>query len=486
MSGTSRLHSRLIDDVVRSDAQTRTVRFWGDSITEGVSNPTAEQSAYRGMFFDLVRLGGDDVRPLGSRLGWGVSNTANQGLTRWPSGISRHEGVSGNTIAQVTARVAAGVAAELARTGSPCDIEFVMVGTNDMAGGAAAALVAIATLIDTLRVANPTGYIVVCSIPRVPTAAAARTTFNAGLSAVVATKDSRVLYLDTCSDFTRVDMGTYAAAEDAHPSRQGLQRIARKMYDRFRLLWPLRFGLPSPRRFQPRIGQSSLSLAAGANGVKRIGGAFESAIETSGTSWLVGINVYMATLPASAWGAICGYGSPYNTGGFMIAVYGGSTGTAGLYGTGSASSLVSAQYAVAAATWHRMWAHYDGTSGYEVLSFWGTPAGRPVLFGSVSGALSFASAGWKNLFMGYGGTSNAPACLLDNAVYCAGTGVPRFDEVLPALEDEYFEGRSLPGSLASFVTESTGTGYTDAHGGSAATVWSGSAVFTTQAHGWDG
>lgn len=455
------------------------VRFWGDSITEGVANPVGEPSAYRGEFQRLARIGGDDVRPLGTRYAYGVANATGVGVRRHAPGLPRHEGVAGNTIAQVTARVAAAVATEQARVGL-ADVEFVMAGTNDVSGGnSAAMLTAMGTLIDTLRAANPTGYIVVCSIPRNTPYASTRAAYNSGLSALVASKDSRVLYLDTCSDFTRADMGTVAGpTEDTHPSRRGLMKIARRMYDRFRLLFPLRSGPTSPRGYAARLTQASLSLTAGTNGFQRTGGAFESAMGTA--SWLAAISVfYPSSLPAGSAGLI-GFGSPYNAGGFAIAAN--ASGGASLYGTGSASPLIAGYFTAKADTWHRYWASWNATS--KILSFWGTPNSVPVLFNAGVVDQSWSSA-YPYLIIGAGDIA-APTCYLEHAEFCVGSSVPSFDDLYQHIERNWYEGVQLPGCAAHFpMDEGTGVAIADANGGSAP-VKVGSVAWATQAHDWDG
>lgn len=127
----------------------------------------------------------------------------------------QHAGVSGDTIAQMEARVVADVAAYRPR------FTTIHAGTNDMGGTATAALAALRSLLIVHRAATGS-KVVVCKIPPRTGFEATVNTFNAGLQAEITAAGY------TAANSILVDPGVVAGelTDGVHPNDAGHDKIA--------------------------------------------------------------------------------------------------------------------------------------------------------------------------------------------------------------------------------------------------------------------
>jgi len=128
----------------------------GDSITDGI-DPTqnyASNAGYRLELFRLATSEGHNITFVGTRPPNGPNgDVAGQPFPR------DHEGISGNTIAQVAARVDAAI------TANPPNIVLLQIGTNNLYQGMAADLPGqLASLIDQITEDAPDALVVVAQI----------------------------------------------------------------------------------------------------------------------------------------------------------------------------------------------------------------------------------------------------------------------------------------------------------------------------------
>ena len=103
-----------------------------------------------------------------------------------------NSGVSGETLVQMEARVAADI------TAYTPNLIIIHGGTNDASGGASGATMGtrLATLLATIRAGNPTAVIVVCAIPPRLGFETACSDFNVLIPGICAVVDSRVIAID--------------------------------------------------------------------------------------------------------------------------------------------------------------------------------------------------------------------------------------------------------------------------------------------------
>ena len=433
------------------------VRWWGDSITENVANPASAAPGARGTFFATALSHGYNVRPLGTRH-TGLIPASTTGARRYSPALGRNEGKSGDTIAQIAARVPTAVAAELARTGKLADVEWVMAGTN--AGGLTAAqgLVQMGLLIDALRAANPTGWIVVRSIPKIPTNATYRTDFNAGLPALIATKDSRVLFSDACGAFTDAEMGIVAGpAVDSHPSLTGQRAIGLSDWRLFQLLYPFPNGLRSPRPYAAAPAQSSVSLTETFTQLywptnpASVHTPFGDAIGGN-TAFVMALDFAPSALTAAA-RAIFGYANYSSNNGWLVGANGDDI---SIYAPGSGGAFASGYQVLAANAWQRFWLHYEPSE--LLLSLVATPDGQPAIV--AQGVLSGAPTWATNDYIIVGGFSaGVPAYpgYYKQLELCVGASVPHIDDLLDACRANFFEHAPMPGRI-SLVPLNEGSG----------------------------
>ncbi len=466
-------------------------RCWGDSITESVSNPIAGNPGYRGTLQQLDRTSGYTLRMLGTRLtGWVPANAASTGPATYAPGSSRNEGVSGNTIEQVTARVPPAIATELARTGRVADVEFVMAGTNNFGAGDSNATMwtKLLALVDAIRAANATGWIVVCSVPEVPAYAALRASYNAGIQAnVTDLRDAKVIYLDTCSDFTDAEQGiTAGPTVDGHPSPRGHQTIGSRMYDWFRSIYSLPVGKPSPRPFVAGLAGGSISITETNSQVywpsnpATLATPFSTAV--AGTKRvLMGINFLPTTLSAAA-RSIFMYSDYGANKGFMVAA---NADVLSLYMPGSGGPFASGYGVLRRGLRQRIWFHFDDAEG-GIGTLFATPAGRPVIVAQgVCSSLPVWSSGTAADYLIVGAASASILAypgLYDSFECCAGSAVPHLDDLLPCLEANYFEHAALPGRKA-YLPLNEGTGAVSATADAMNGTNMGASVFGAGA-GW--
>ena len=161
-----------------SQRETRVIVPFGDSIT-------ASAAGYRRQLMTAVRTGADYHI---------VYNGTQTAAGNFPLADKRHEGVAGETVAQIETRVAA-----YTPSGSETDI-VLLAGTNSVVSrGASGALSDLASLIATTKSKFPGRRVWVFEIPYGQTdiatnfsAAGVAGTFNAGLDAVIAAAGSGV------------------------------------------------------------------------------------------------------------------------------------------------------------------------------------------------------------------------------------------------------------------------------------------------------
>jgi lysophospholipase L1-like esterase len=128
----------------------------GDSITDGIDSTQgyASNAGYRLELFRQAITAGHDITFVGTRPPNGpTGDVAGQPFPR------NHEGISGNTIAQVAARVDAALVA------NPPDIVLLQIGTNNLYQGMAADVPGqLASLLDQITAGAPDALLVVAQI----------------------------------------------------------------------------------------------------------------------------------------------------------------------------------------------------------------------------------------------------------------------------------------------------------------------------------
>lgn len=133
-----------------------------------------------------------------------------------------HEGVSGETIAQIHNRVR-----NQALRDNP-NIILLHAGTNDMWSGASGAPQRLATLIDDLFTRAPNALIVVSNIIPWPQMSSAVNQYNSQITSLInqrINEGKNIVFVDQNSGFPSSEL-----ADGIHPNTQGYSRMAAKWY----------------------------------------------------------------------------------------------------------------------------------------------------------------------------------------------------------------------------------------------------------------
>lgn len=187
-----------------SQRRTRVIRCLGDSITVNTSSFRCKLAMRFARSADQrVTFQGSAASPLGN----------------FPLVDKRHDGVSGENISQISARVAG-------YSGLTCTDVVDLSGTNDMGGTAAAALAAKDAHIDAMLATHTGADIWVLAIPYGTgsgnnTLVGTAGTFNAGLPALCASKGSRVHFVDIHSGAYAYNPAIHSSDTTGHPTVAG-------------------------------------------------------------------------------------------------------------------------------------------------------------------------------------------------------------------------------------------------------------------------
>jgi lysophospholipase L1-like esterase len=208
----------------------------GDSITQG-------GGAYRTRLWQNLQAGGYTVDFVGSASG---------GPTEL--GDRDHEGHSGWRIAQIDSQIAGWVAATNPRT------VLLHIGTNDVGqnDNLSQAPARLSALIDKIRTGAPNADVFVASIIPFadPVANARAQTYNDAIPGVVASKGSKVHFVDMHSALTTADL-----SDGVHPNAAGNVKMGDVWYGALRSV-PGSIGSPSgigvPQNY--RLGNTNLCL----------------------------------------------------------------------------------------------------------------------------------------------------------------------------------------------------------------------------------
>lgn len=175
-----------------------------------------EGGGYRIELFRLALEAGVDITFVGT-----LSNGPNTvGNVPFPK---NHEGVSGETIAQIHSRVK-----NQALRDSP-NIVLLHAGTNDMWNGPSGAPDRLGSLINDLTTRLPNALIVVANIIPWPQMASNVNQYNSQLATVVnqrINQGKNVIFVDQNTAFPSNEL-----ADGIHPNAQGYARMAAKWYN---------------------------------------------------------------------------------------------------------------------------------------------------------------------------------------------------------------------------------------------------------------
>lgn len=186
----------------------------GDSITDGVG--VTGGGGYR---IELFRLAVED----------GFAITFVGTLTNGPTTVAgmpfprNHEGVSGETIAQIHNRVRMQALRETPH------IILLHAGTNDMWSGPSGAPDRLGSLIDDLSTRAPDALIVVSNIIPWPQMASSVNQYNSQITSVInqrINEGKNIIFVDQNSGFPSGEL-----SDGIHPNAQGYARMAAKWYD---------------------------------------------------------------------------------------------------------------------------------------------------------------------------------------------------------------------------------------------------------------
>lgn len=185
---------------------TITVRALGDSIT-------GNAASWRVGFWTAIT----------QSTFWRAKMVGSQAASgNFPLGDRDHDGVSGETIAQIAARIAGGPA---------CTDLVICAGTNDMGGSVSAAIAAMSNLLDTAKTLNQQARIWVFAIPyglggvANLTLAGNAGTYNAQLETLCAAKG--VHFINTHAGATAWVPATHASDDTGHPNVAGGNAMGR-------------------------------------------------------------------------------------------------------------------------------------------------------------------------------------------------------------------------------------------------------------------
>lgn len=477
---TQAIDSFLATDKPLFSTSPKTVMFAGDSIVIGFSNGDQGGSpGFRGEFYRLARLTGDDVHLVGPYLDVMGENTLAT-PNRYVPVEPRHAGFSGDTIQALNTRIAAQIA-----TAGAIDVLFVMIGTNNCSSDSSVTMIGrMTTLHATLRTACGTATkIVYQSIPLVLVAnQAVRNAFNAALPAWVAgLSDPNASFLDTCGDFTQAEQGQSPPGTlDGHPNDRGYSIGGLRQYLCLRSLFSaIPNGVRAPRERRRRIEQYAVALAANLDACS----ANNAAVAPGTGSFWFAVDVVPTVLPGNGvLNSIGGYAGTYNTDGFTVAVVGNGTAYSDLniYCTpqGSAATICRNVFQVG----RRTRVVVSGHAADGLLAVWVNG-----VLANVVAAPAWTMAAAKRLNLGATSGLVTFRGQYDNWAFGQGATVPAFDAMRAFVEADYFEGDAPPGKVALYkMGESTGNSLTEASLGTAAARGSwdvnpvnGAAVFTS-------
>ena len=185
----------------------------GDSITFGLGF----DGGYRVELFHLATSDGHDITFTGTQAKNGPNMVDGKPFPRG------HEGISGQTIDQIAARVPNPALNEMPH------IILLHAGTNDMFQNANGADMRLGNLIDKLVTEAPDALIAVSNIIPFPSAASATEAFNAKVPDLVqarADDGAHVIFVDQFEGFPTSELG-----DGVHPNETGYARMARTWYD---------------------------------------------------------------------------------------------------------------------------------------------------------------------------------------------------------------------------------------------------------------
>ncbi|WP_437490284.1 SGNH/GDSL hydrolase family protein [Sorangium sp. So ce1014] len=185
----------------------------GDSITFGLGF----DGGYRVELFRLARKDDHEITFTGTQQMNGPAMVDGAPFPR------NHEGISGQTIAQIAGRVPSPALNEVPH------IVLLHAGTNDMYQSPNGADTRLGALLDELIAEAPDALIVVSNIIPFPSGASAVNTFNAtvpGLVEARASAGAHIVYVDQFADFPTSELG-----DGVHPNQAGYARMAGVWYD---------------------------------------------------------------------------------------------------------------------------------------------------------------------------------------------------------------------------------------------------------------
>jgi lysophospholipase L1-like esterase len=186
----------------------------GDSITDGVG--VTGGGGYRIDLFRMAVEAGFDITFVGT-FSNGPNTVAGETFPK------NHEGVSGETIAQIHNRV---------RTQALRDnpnIILLHAGTNDMWSGPSGASDRLGSLLDDLATRAPDALVVVSNIIPWPQMASNVNQYNSQIAGVIDQRINQgrnIVFVDQNSGFPSGEL-----ADGIHPNAQGYARMAAKWYD---------------------------------------------------------------------------------------------------------------------------------------------------------------------------------------------------------------------------------------------------------------
>lgn len=184
----------------------------GDSITRGFP----DQDSYRVHLFELAIADGHEITFVGTRMG-GPGEAA--GLT-FPR---NHEGIDGETVAQIAGRVPSPALNETPH------IVLVHAGTNDLTGNNANVSSDMASLLDELISDAPDALIVVARVIPIFYMLEGVNSYNDSVEALAeerALAGAHIIVVDQFEGFEQSHLG-----DVVHPNQAGYERMAEKWYD---------------------------------------------------------------------------------------------------------------------------------------------------------------------------------------------------------------------------------------------------------------
>jgi lysophospholipase L1-like esterase len=208
----------------------------GDSITDGIDSTQgyASNGGYRLELFRLAVTAGHDITFVGTQPPNGpTGNVAGQPFPR------NHEGISGNTIAQVAARIDGELVA------NPPNIVLLQIGTNNLYQGMAADIPGqLASLLDQITSGAPDALVVVAQITplggQFPNNGVDE--YNATIPGIVQERVSAGKHMIVVDQFTRIastpNFVTALLPDNIHPNAAGYAIMGETWYGAIEALLP--------------------------------------------------------------------------------------------------------------------------------------------------------------------------------------------------------------------------------------------------------